>query len=96
MDNAPLLDSRTTPTSPRLLRAMLAGHPATDGVEVIIWPDDAERRAALVEGTPTLLLVPPDVDAPVCGFVEEWVRLPAPMDDAYARLEMLRIRVSCT
>ena len=98
MTTEPLLDSTASisPTSPRLLRAMLLGHPATHGVEVVVWPDEAERRSELAAaGSPAFLLVPPDEAAPVCAFLEEWTRVPAPMDDVYARLDMLRGRASC-
>lgn len=99
MSTEPLLDSTGTssPTSARLLRAMLIGHPAAHGVEILVWPDDAERRAGLSAAeTPAFLLVVDDVEAPDCEFLEEWTRLPAPMDDVYTRLEMLRARASCT
>jgi hypothetical protein len=76
---------------------MLLGHPATDGVEVVLWPEESARRDELAaSGSPAFLLVPPGEAAPLCAFLEEWTRVPAPMDDVYARLDMLRGRAACT
>jgi hypothetical protein len=92
---ASLHDSIHTPTSPRLVRALLLGQPAADGIDILVWPADADRRPDAADHVPRLLLLEEGEDPPVCSFLEEWVRLPALMDDVYARLHMVRSRCSC-
>ncbi len=94
--SAVLLDSSSQPTSTTLLRSMLLAAPVADGIEVLLWPEEDARRRRLVDaGVPCLLILDPDVDAPTCGPLEDWVRPPQPIDDVVARCVALRCRVLC-
>jgi len=97
MSAAPLLAGPDTPpSSPTLLRALLLGHPATEGVELLLWPEDEGRRRELeVLERPCLLLLADDTPAPTCGPLEDWVRAPSPVDDAAARCSALVGRMRC-
>lgn len=65
-------------------------------VELVRWPSQRERRERLLAaGRPRLLLVEPDVPAPVVtDLAEDWVRLPAERADVQARVEGLLARLS--
>lgn len=59
-------------------------------VEFVAWPADEVRRRALARAAiPRLLLVAPDVDPPVVGIDEDWIRLPATESDVLARASQL-------
>jgi len=91
-----LLDPTTPPTSPTLFRALLLGQPSTDGVELLLWPEEATRRDALAaKGVPRLLILGPMTPAPSCDVLEDWVRPPLPGADVDVRCEALRARASC-
>jgi len=64
-------------------------------VELLHWPRERERRAALDEDNqPRLLLVEENAPPPLTvDPVEDWVRLPANHRDVQARVESLRRRV---
>lgn len=49
------------------------------GVEILAWPQDADRLEVLrAAGVPRLVMVPADEEAPLLdGELEDWVRLPA-------------------
>lgn len=65
---------------------MVAGLP----IEFVAWPADEDRRAALARSAiPRVLLVSPDVEPPVVGVDEDWIRLPATEADAVARARQL-------
>jgi hypothetical protein len=94
--SAVLLDSSSQPTSTTLLRSMLLAAPVADGIEVLLWPEEDARRRRLVEaGVPCLLILGPEVEAPTCGPLEDWVRPPQPVEDVVARCVALRCRVLC-
>ena len=63
-------------------------------VELVHWPEEEARRAALAAGNrPRLLLVAPGAPAPVTADpAEDWVRLPSDHRDVQARVEALRHR----
>lgn len=63
-------------------------------VEVVHWPTDASRLAALRHGgRPRLVVVEGDVDPPVTADVhEDWIRLPARPEDVRHRLSVLAER----
>ena len=65
-------------------------------VELVRWPSQRDRRDRLrAASRPRLLLVEPDVPAPVVtDLAEDWVRLPAERADVQARLETLQARLS--
>jgi hypothetical protein len=71
-------------------------HDDLDGVDVelVAWPAGESRRRQLADlGAPRLLMVDPGVAAPVCDDVlEDWVRLPADVDDVASRTATLRRR----
>jgi hypothetical protein len=91
-----LLDSPLSPTSTSLLRSLLLGAPVADGLEVLLWPEEDDRRRRLVEaGVPCLLILDESTDAPVCSPIEDWVRPPVPIDDVVARCVALRCRSTC-
>ncbi|GIU84682.1 MAG: hypothetical protein KatS3mg008_1457 [Acidimicrobiales bacterium] len=64
-------------------------------VELVRWPSEQSRRAALASrGVPRLLLVDPEAPAPTCDDpAEDWIRIPAPESDVRARVTSLRLRV---
>jgi hypothetical protein len=93
---APLLDPDTPPSSPSLLRSLLMSQPATDGVELLLWPEEEDRREEVAgKEVPCLLILGADTPAPVCGALEDWVRPPVPAADVEARCAALRVRVAC-
>jgi hypothetical protein len=63
-------------------------------VEVLSWPQDAERLEALrAAGRPRLLLVPAAAVPPVVDDeLEDWVRLPADADEVRLRRRRVRSR----
>jgi DNA-binding response OmpR family regulator len=63
-------------------------------VELVRWPVEADRRAALsAEGVPCLLLVDENERPPIpANQLEDWIRLPADEADLHARVEGLRRR----
>ena len=64
-------------------------------VELVRWPEDAVRLAALrAEAAPRLLVVAPEAAPPEpnADCLEDWVRLPAPETDLQARLQALAAR----
>lgn len=65
-------------------------------VELVRWPSQRDRRERLLaDGRPRLLLVDPDVPAPVVtDLAEDWVRLPAERADVQARVDGLVARLS--
>jgi hypothetical protein len=67
---------------------------ATGPVVLVRWPgegEELERLRAL--GTPRLLLVAPDAAAPVDDDPQQdWIRLPAPDADLWARVQALELR----
>lgn len=67
-------------------------------VALIRWPDDEARLAeARGQGSPRLILVPPDAEPPaVADPLEDWVRLPAPDTDVRARVRTLAERAAET
>jgi hypothetical protein len=70
------------------------GHVA--GVDVVLWPDEADRRAALDEaGRPCLLVISCDETAPRLGPLEDWVREPLEADEVRARCLALGRRAAC-
>ena len=55
-------------------------------IEFVLWPAEQDRRAALARASiPRVLLVAPDVEAPIVGIDEDWLRLPATEADVLAR-----------
>ena len=72
MSAAPVLAGvDSPPSSPSLLRALLLGHPATSGVELLLWPDDEDRRRELqLLERPCLLLLGEDTPAPTCAALQ--------------------------
>lgn len=65
-------------------------------VELVRWPSQRDRRERLLAaGRPRLLLVEPEVPAPlITDLAEDWVRLPAERADVQARVESLVARLS--
>lgn len=65
------------------------------GVEVVRWPGDEDRLAALRrDGTARLVLVPEGLAVPLSADVlEDWVRLPATDEDIGSRVRVLEDRV---
>jgi Transcriptional regulatory protein, C terminal len=64
-------------------------------VELVRWPGDASRLAALRAGAaPRLLVVAPEAAPPEpnADCLEDWVRLPAAETDLQARLQALAAR----
>lgn len=91
-----LLDSTSLPTSAPLLRSLLLGAPVADGIEVLVWPEEEDRRRRLVEaGVPCLLIIDDQAEAPVCAPIEDWIRPPLPIEDVVARCVALRCRATC-
>jgi DNA-binding winged helix-turn-helix (wHTH) protein len=89
--------SPTSPVDVAQGRGSAATHAELDvlaeraGVELVDWPQDDRRRSALARaGIPRLLLVDADADTPDdVGLDEDWVRRPADLRDADARLRRL-------
>jgi len=65
-------------------------------VVVVRWPiERSERDRLSALGRPRLLLVAPDVPAPIVDDpLEDWVRVPVPDHDVRARIETLRRRAA--
>lgn len=65
-------------------------------VVLIRWPGERERRdEARDAGSPRLLLVDPEVDAPlVVDPLEDWVRVPVDPQDVQARVTTLAQRAN--
>lgn len=65
-------------------------------VELVRWPAEEDRRAALRnQGAARILLVEPAAPAPVSADpMEDWIRLPADERDLQARMEALQLRLS--
>jgi hypothetical protein len=74
----------------------MSGLPAASPVELLHWPAEADRRAALGrQGVPCLVLVAPHADLPASiGPAEDWVRLPASEADVAARAHALCRRLA--
>ncbi|MGH8990612.1 MAG: helix-turn-helix domain-containing protein [Acidimicrobiia bacterium] len=64
---------------------------------MVPWPAEADRRNALAaEGSPRLLVLEPGASPPpLLDCLEDWVHAPVDEDEMHARLEALRLRVSC-
>ncbi len=74
--------------------------PLADGgnsLAVVPWPAEAARRVALAaEGSPRLLVLDQGTSPPpLLDCLEDWVRAPVDEAEMHARLEALRLRVSC-
>lgn len=66
------------------------------GVDVVLWPAEADRRAALAEaGQPSLLVLADDEPVPAVGLLEDWVREPLEADEVRARCLALGRRLAC-
>jgi hypothetical protein len=66
---------------------------ASNRVELIRWPAESGRRIVCGRsGVPCLLLVPPGVQPPTIGRLEDWIRVPADERDLYLRLRHLARR----
>jgi hypothetical protein len=66
------------------------------GVEVLRWPQDAERRAELAgRGEPCVLVLGIDAPVPPTGLGEDWVREPVDATELVVRCETVRRRVEC-
>lgn len=66
------------------------------GVDVVLWPTEGRRRAALAEaGQPCMLVLAPDDPVPELGPMEDWAREPLDGHDLRARCEALVRRGSC-
>ncbi len=90
--------SVTTESSSILTRSIQPAttHHDADGVVVLSWPRDAQRREDLADSDQAvLLLVDEDVPAPRCGPREDWVREPADPEEIRARRVSLLARTSC-
>jgi hypothetical protein len=85
----PLLDP-----APPTLRTVSAPAERGDAVELVAWPAEGDRRAALaVAGRPRLLLVAAGEAPPSCvDPLEDWVRLPGDPVDIESRRSLLRRR----
>jgi hypothetical protein len=79
----------------------LPAAPATDddptrdqGITVLRWPAEAQRRGRLAAaGQPRLLLVDAGADVPVLvDDLEDWVRCPSDPEDLVIRMDALRRR----
>ena len=74
--------------------------PLADGgnsLAVVPWPAEAARRVALAaEGSPRLLVLDEGTSPPpLLDCLEDWVHAPVDEGEMHARLEALRLRVSC-
>ncbi|HUQ40512.1 MAG TPA: winged helix-turn-helix domain-containing protein [Acidimicrobiales bacterium] len=67
-----------------------------DHVAVLRWPEErASVERLRASGTPRLLLVAPDAEAPVATDCDEdWIRLPAVDDDVRARTNALAAKAA--
>lgn len=66
------------------------------GVDVVLWPDEAGRRAALAEaGQPCLLVLAPEEPVPEIGPNEDWAREPLDGEEMRARCLALVRRSAC-
>lgn len=66
----------------------------TNPVEIVSWPDERDREAALArEGRLRLLLVGAQATAPAqWDPCMDWIRLPATDDDVWSRVAALQLR----
>ena len=66
------------------------------GIACLAWPREAERRTALaVDGVPRLLFVEPGAEPPLLWDLDEdWVRVPATVEEVELRAGTLRSRVA--
>jgi DNA-binding response OmpR family regulator len=63
-------------------------------VELVRWPAESSRRAALArDDVPRLLLVEEGVPPAPDDCLEDWLRVPASESDVAARIEGLKLRV---
>jgi hypothetical protein len=79
-------------------RAASTALPSVDGVRLVRWPDDDDRRAELARaGVACILLVPVDAAPPEeWDELEDWVRLPLDPDELQHRARTLRRRARAT
>jgi hypothetical protein len=84
------------PTVARL-DADLAATP-DPAITCVLWPSDADRRADLARaGVPRLLLVEPGQIPPdEWARDEDWVRVPATVEEVTLRADTLRRRLAST
>jgi hypothetical protein len=66
------------------------------GIDVVLWPDEAPRRAALAEaGQPCLLVLGVEEPVPELGPHEDWAREPLDAEEVRARCLALARRRAC-
>jgi hypothetical protein len=84
----------TDPATPGIAQILCHG-PSTD-VAVLRWPSQQPERERLDQlGLPRLLLIEPDAPPPESlSCIEDWTRLPAPDQDLFARIAVLRARAN--
>ena len=66
------------------------------GVDIVLWPLEAERREEVARrGEPCVLVLAPDEPVPRTTLIEDWVREPVDTAELSARCAALHRRADC-